>query len=102
MLKKILFLPAKVSFPINDANSVLEVALQNKIPLDHSCGGMGSCTTCRIVVESPIDLLPPKSALELEITDSRGFSERERLACQLDPVPGLVVRIPAAPPKSKT
>ena len=55
---------------------------------------MGSCTTCRVIVESDLANLSPRTELESEIADSRGFTERERLSCQLFPANGLTVRIP--------
>jgi 2Fe-2S ferredoxin len=88
------FQPGNRSVPIGAATSVLEVALQNHIDLSHSCGGMGSCTTCRVWVESETALLSPRTELEQEIASSRNFDPRERLACQLEPHDGLVVRIP--------
>ncbi len=74
--------------------SVLEVALHNDIDLSHSCGGMGSCTTCRVFVESDLTLNNPRTEIEEEVASSRGFQENERLGCQLDPHPGLIVRVP--------
>jgi len=56
---------------------------------------MGSCTTCRIVLESDPSRASARTELEQEIADSRGFSAQERLSCQLEPHDGLVVRIPA-------
>jgi 2Fe-2S ferredoxin len=90
----ILFLPKNEAVPIGQATSVLDVALSNEIDLSHSCGGMGSCTTCRVLVESDVALLSPRTELEAEIASSRNFSENERLACQLEPHDGLTVRIP--------
>lgn len=92
--KGIVFQPLEKSCEIGDAESVLEVALENEIEISHSCGGMGSCTTCRIIVESPVGDLPPRNELEQDIADMRGFEPEERLACQLPPSPGLVVRVP--------
>jgi ferredoxin, 2Fe-2S len=88
------FLPANRSIAFTDEASVLEIALKNKIELSHSCGGMGSCTTCRVIVQSDPSVLPPRNELEAEIAETRGFSERERLGCQLEPFDGLIVQIP--------
>ncbi len=93
----IVFQPLDISCEIGKAESVLEVALNNKIELSHSCGGMGSCTTCRVVVESSVTDLPPRNELEQDIADMRNFTPQERLACQLPPRKGLVVRIPDTP-----
>lgn len=90
----ILFQPMDKRCPIEGAESVLDVALKNGIDLGHSCGGMGSCTTCRICVEFSPQALPPRTDLEQDIAEMRSFQDEERLACQLPPSEGLVVRIP--------
>lgn len=90
----IVFQPGERAAPIGSATSVLEVALKNNIDLSHSCGGMGSCTTCRVFIESDLTNLSPRNELEQEIASSRSFAENERLACQLEPVNGMVARIP--------
>lgn len=91
---KILFLPCGREIPVDSESSVLEVALKHKIAIPHSCGGMGSCTTCRVVVEQSPQSLPPREEMELDVAQMRGFAENERLACQLPPLPGLVLRVP--------
>ena len=92
--KFIYFLPTKKPCEIKGAESVLEVALKNGIEISHSCGAMGSCTTCRVFVEESPLPLPERNELEQENAESRGFKENERLSCQLPPVDGLVLRIP--------
>lgn len=74
--------------------SVLEVALRYGIGLNHSCGGMGSCTTCRVYIEEGLELLPERTELELERAEERFFDENERLSCQIPALPGLKVKIP--------
>ena len=88
------FLPQDSSVPFELGDTVLEVALKNKIPLAHSCGGMGSCTTCRVIVENSVEKLNPRTEVEIEIIEGRGFLNTERLSCQLLASPGLTVRIP--------
>lgn len=89
------FLPLGKTVPITEGDSVLETALKNKIPLAHSCGGMGSCTTCRVFVENSVENLGGRTEVEEEILHGRGFFENERLSCQLLALPGLIVRIPS-------
>ncbi len=88
------FQPGDHAVPIGSAQSVLAVALKNDIAIHHSCGGMGSCTTCRVFVIASKTPLPPRTELECEAAEARGFGENERLSCQLTPLDGLVVRIP--------
>jgi 2Fe-2S ferredoxin len=90
----ILFLPSQMSCPIGSEQSVLEVALRNGLEIPHSCGGMGSCTTCRVEIESALDALAPRNELEADIAEMRNFSPRERLSCQLQPQDGLIVTVP--------
>lgn len=95
MTKKFIhFLPMKKACEIKGQASVLEVALSNGIEIPHSCGAMGSCTTCRVIVESSPQPLPERNELEQDIADMRNFTKEERLSCQLPPVEGLVLRIP--------
>jgi ferredoxin, 2Fe-2S len=88
------FEPLGREVPIQGAESVLEVALRGGVALEHSCGGMGTCTTCRVIIESELHNASPRTVLEAEMAESRGFRPDERLSCQLEPHPGLVVRIP--------
>lgn len=91
---KMRFEPFGREIEIGRATSVLEVALSGGIPLEHSCGGMGSCTTCRVLVESDPTKTSPRTELEEEIAQGRGFKLNERLSCQLAPTNGLVIRVP--------
>lgn len=85
-------LPHDKPLKFGDEKSVLDVALSNKIDIGHTCEGMGSCTTCRvIVIEGDAG---PRTDIEQERADERGFAENERLACQLSPSEGLKVEIP--------
>src|SRR5688572_713408 len=96
MTKKFIeFLPQNVAIEVDGESSILELALKNGIEIGHSCGGMGSCTTCRIIVEKPVDNLPPRTELEAEIAADRGFQDNERLSCQVVPdSSGWSVRVP--------
>jgi 2Fe-2S ferredoxin len=74
--------------------TLLDIALDYRIDLMHSCGGMGSCGTCRLVViEAPV-ALEPRNDLESDIAIDRGLREDERLGCQTMGKPGLKVRVP--------
>ncbi len=67
-----------------EAENLLLLALKKKLSLSHSCEGMASCGTCRIIVTKGLLSLPPRNLLEQEMADDRGFLPEERLACQLD------------------
>lgn len=90
--QSVVFLPEGRELEFVTGETVLEIAEAHRLGLAHSCGGMGSCGTCRIFVEPPAVELPEKEGLELEMSENRGFQENERLACQLLAVPGLRFR----------
>lgn len=80
--------------PYVESDTVLEALLHSEIPIDHSCGGMGSCSTCRVVVLSDLTEISDRTIPEQEIAQDRGFDKTERLSCQFRPCPTLKIRIP--------
>lgn len=93
-MKTMTFLPFKKKVTFDGQPSVLEVAIANEIPLNHSCGGMASCTTCRVFVKKGLEQIPPRNELEQEHANIRGFTQAERLGCQTTAFDGLVVEVP--------
>jgi len=71
----------ELKFKLYPGKSQLELAIDKKIDLNHSCGGYGTCGTCRVIVDNHVDL-PARNEIELEMANDRGFSPNERLACQ--------------------
>lgn len=95
---KMTFLPGDKICEFEGSPSILELAIANGAPLNHSCGGMGSCTTCLVQIISTPRPLNARTDLEVEHAEARGFADFERLACQTLAVDGLVVEIPAGEP----
>jgi 2Fe-2S ferredoxin len=79
--------------------NLLDLAVRNKVPIGHSCGGGGSCGTCRVIVVEGLDRLEVRGDVEQAMADDRGFAPQERLACQISPVVGLKVEVPAIEPE---
>lgn len=87
------FLPEDLNVPVSHKDvSVLDVAIRAGIALDHTCGGNATCGTCVVSVEAGLEKLNPREGQELEMAEDRGFNINERLACQIPPVSGLIVR----------
>ena len=82
------------SFQALDSSSVLETLLKCEVDISHSCGGMGTCGTCRIEVLSALDSLEERNEIEVEMASAREFRPSERLACQLTVCHGLKIKIP--------
>ncbi|MEK2689356.1 2Fe-2S iron-sulfur cluster-binding protein [Bdellovibrio sp. GT3] len=94
--KYITFLPDNRNVLVSQKDqSVLDVAVREGLPLNHTCGGFGTCGTCRVYVREGLGSLPERNEIEMEMAEDRNFAEFERLACQLEPIDGLVCEIPA-------
>ena len=78
--------------------SLLDIAEENDIHLNHNCGAVCACSTCHIYVEKGMDFLPEISDREEDFID-RAIDPRleSRLGCQcvvLDEDAELEVHIP--------
>ena len=77
--------------------SVLDVALNNGIQLQHNCGGVCGCSTCHVYINAGGDDLPEISDKEEDFID-RAENPRinSRLACQcvVEANMQLVVTVP--------
>jgi len=79
------------SVPIGETN-LLQVALNNGIHLDHACGGVGMCSTCKVTVQEGMDSLSERSQSE-ELFEVTG---EDRLSCQCTVNGDVKVEIPTA------
>ena len=102
---------AKVIFTFEDKNietvvvenaeegySILEIAEDNDVHLNHNCGGVCACSTCHVYIEKGEDFLEEISDKEEDFVD-RAINPRleSRLGCQcviLDDNAEIEVQIP--------
>jgi 2Fe-2S ferredoxin len=68
--------------PSERGRSILELALDFRVPIYHTCGGNASCSTCRILVLSGKENLSPIDKDEAQVLDSFDLKAPHRLACQ--------------------
>jgi 2Fe-2S ferredoxin len=63
--------------------SILEVAEENGVHLNHNCGGVCACSTCHVYIESGEEYLEEISDKEMDFVD-RAINPRleSRLGCQ--------------------
>lgn len=78
-------------FETNSDSSILKFLIDNKIGIDHSCGGNATCGTCQIEIIS--GTLSDKEELENEFCNDRQMKENERLSCQTIPKSDLKIII---------
>lgn len=86
---------------VESGKTIMEGAVENGVPgIDADCGGVCSCATCHVYVESGAEQLPEQSALEREMLEfAVEVRETSRLSCRLavdERHEGLVVRTPAS------
>lgn len=91
---KIIYDTENLDLKVSDGMSLLDLCQKNKVNIDHSCEGMASCGTCRVIITQGLSDLPPRNALEQEMADDRGFAPEERLACQLEPSTDFHFKLP--------
>lgn len=77
--------------PIGEVN-ILQAALNKGLDLDHACGGVGMCSTCRVVVKDGMDNLSERNQNE-ELFEMHG---ENRLGCQCVVNGDVTVELPQA------
>lgn len=82
-MPKVTFLPMNDVFEAKDGDTILDVAIENNVPLQHACGGFCACTTCHVYVKEGESSLSPMQEEEEERLDrATGQTLRSRLGCQ--------------------
>ncbi len=103
---RVTFRPQNVTVEVDEARyplaghgrpgSILDIALAHRIPLGHTCGGSGACTTCHVIVrEGPENLSAMQADEEDRLDMADGLTRQSRLACQAVVRGDVVVEIPA-------
>jgi len=81
-----------------EPGSLLDIAMEHNIDIDHACGGFCSCSTCHVIVREGAESCNDQSDEEMDMLDNApGLTPNSRLACQCIPngQTDLVVEIPA-------
>lgn len=95
-MPKIYFKDQKRTLEVPKGTSILDAAMEQNVPLYHTCGGNCSCSTCRIVVLKGAENLSPMETDEAEVLDSFDLKAPHRLGCQTRVLQGEVeVEIPS-------
>ena len=74
--------------------SVLEIALEHGIGIEHACGGVCACSTCHVYVESGEDAFDEPEDEELDrVEEAPGLQINSRLSCQCKVRANIPVKI---------
>jgi 2Fe-2S ferredoxin len=90
------FLPQKVTIQVDPSalpfgdhgapGSILDIAIEHGIDLEHACGGVNACSTCHVLVRKGADSCPEASEQEEDMLDQApGLELCSRLGCQAVP-----------------
>jgi 2Fe-2S ferredoxin len=102
---KVTFLPENVTIDYNPdtmpysehglRGSLLDIALNHGMHLEHACGGSCACTTCHVIVKSGDNNLSPMEDDEADRVElSPGLTLHSRLGCQCVVTGDVTVEIP--------
>jgi 2Fe-2S ferredoxin len=76
--------------------SILDVALNFGVQLEHACGGSCACTTCHVIVKAGDNNLSSPEDDELDRLDmAPGLTLHSRLGCQAVVTGDVTVEIPS-------
>jgi ferredoxin, 2Fe-2S len=76
-----------------DKQNLLDLLNANKIGISQSCGGSGTCTTCRIFIQKNLASFEKRTELETERAIERNPSDDERLSCQCEILDSAEIKI---------
>lgn len=80
---KVTFLPSGKIVETDEEKSILDIALENQIDIEHNCGGNCACATCHIFVKEGMEFLSEISEEEEDqLEEADNLSPNSRLACQ--------------------
>lgn len=89
------------SLPYGDtglSGSILDIALNHDIDMDHACGGVCACATCHVYIKKGMESCSKASEDELDMLDNApDLKPNSRLACQCVPNgdEDIIVEIPS-------
>ncbi len=76
--------------------SLLDIAMNCGVHLEHACGGNNACTTCHVIVRDGDDNLSPMDEDEADRLDTAAdLTLHSRLGCQCVVKGDITVEIPA-------
>ena len=90
----------EVTVMASRTQSILEVAMEHGIGIEHACGGVCACSTCHVYIEKGAGSLSESTdAEEDRVEEAPGLQRNSRLSCQCEILREgegpIVVRVPA-------
>lgn len=80
-IMKVTFTNSDQVVEASEGSSILDLAEENHLDLDHACGGNCSCATCHVMIEAGMEFLSPMEDDEAEMLEGVR-TPKSRLGCQ--------------------
>lgn len=78
--------PENLPDSIGEPGSILSIALENHIEIEHVCGGVAACSTCHVIVKEGLETCNEPTDDELDqLEEAPGVTLQSRLSCQTVP-----------------
>jgi ferredoxin, 2Fe-2S len=93
-MPKVTFLPFNKVCEAQVGESLLDIALNNDIPMQHACGGYCACTTCQVIIKAGAENLSEMEEDEEDRMDDKGVIQlHSRLGCQSKVKGDIIVEV---------
>lgn len=80
---RVIFRGHQYSIEMKPGETILDICLENDIPIEHICGGNAACTSCKVKIVSGGNTLSEKNTDEEFLLRSANLIGDEiRLGCQ--------------------
>ena len=80
---KIKFVPQNIEIDVDPSKTLLQLATENGLKIKSICGGVATCSECRIKIVEGENSVPEPNKNELNLIGTSYFIDGRRLACQV-------------------
>lgn len=80
---KIKFVPVNIEVDVDPSKTLLQLATENGVKIKSVCGGVATCSECRVRVIDGDNSIPEPNKNELNMIGSSYYLDGRRLSCQV-------------------
>lgn len=80
---KIKFIPQNIEVDVDPSKTLMQLATEAGLKIKSICGGIASCSECRVRIVEGENSIPEPSKAELNLIGSSYYLDGRRLSCQV-------------------
>jgi 2Fe-2S ferredoxin len=80
---KIKFIPQNIEVDVDPSKTLMQIATENGLKIKSICGGIASCSECRVKIVEGENSIPEPSQAELNLIGTSYYIDGRRLSCQV-------------------